>query len=181
MSPVFADHIFTVLSSLPLAIISPSGWTATAVTLSWCPVKVEINFLVSSDQILRVWSSPPLTKNPWQGLKATELIPLSHQPAFSCPCKLNFWFFCQSQTITVNSLSPLAKNWPSWEKVRHLTSPSWPSKDLKDTKGLNIVKTLVNQDFSALPDVSGSVGDYFIPEITFSAHHKYGEAIVPWL
>jgi len=29
------------------------------------------------------------------------------------------------------------------------------------------VKTLVNQDFSALPDISFSLGDYFIPEITF--------------
>ncbi|MFM7905046.1 MAG: hypothetical protein ACKPA9_07770 [Microcystis sp.] len=41
------------------------------------------------------------------------------------------------------------------------------------------LKTLVNQDFSALPDLGCSVGDYAIPEITFSAHHKYGEAILP--
>ncbi|MCZ8226611.1 MAG: hypothetical protein O9324_22390 [Microcystis sp. LE19-84.1B] len=40
------------------------------------------------------------------------------------------------------------------------------------------MKTLVNQDFSALPDISFSLGDYFIPEITFSDHHKYGEAIL---
>ena len=108
-SPVFTSQILTVLSSLPLAKVLPSGLKATEVTQSVCSVKLRRHSPVSTSQSFTVLSSLALAKVLPSGLKATELIQSS-----LCPFKglrLSPSLTCHKEILPL--ASPDAKRVPS--------------------------------------------------------------------
>ena len=115
-----ASQSLIVSSSLPEAIVRPSGEKATEAIMTACPCSVRSSRPLAASQSLIVLSPLPEAIVRPSGEKATET-------TVSCPCSVRSSRpLAASQSLIVLSLLPEATVRPSGEKATKFTTPVCP-------------------------------------------------------